>query len=370
MTTPSQADIVNAVAASLVKKDMSKQAASVLLKSTEKVLNRIKQGIDSQVKEDSSPIIEDFVKNVASKLSSSTQQWVDSSKNDLLVFPEGTKYTFRDGNISTIIVEQPPQLRHINVGRDFVKSAEHYMLAMPYIQFIISFNGDNLVQKLHVTCSKKSVTDLDTTMNHLPLWNIDNHAVCFGSNWPTHGNMTEKVNAVIGEFWQGLFNANHTVAFDNFCNDNFRGHQDGYQSWENESKRDALFMVAPKTKLLVGRPLRSFLKKDANSVNGSAALVTKLKQEIITAVGTIGGDIQNMLSNLDLTTENREKTHVQNLQEIIKEIIVQAYSELWIFVEKQLESDRQKLQNEMQIAANKLKRDFDAYMKDRKTKTW
>ena len=58
---PSQADITSAVAKSLEKKDISKQAISVLQKSTEKVLKRIKQNVDAQIKEDSSPIVEEFV---------------------------------------------------------------------------------------------------------------------------------------------------------------------------------------------------------------------------------------------------------------------------------------------------------------------
>ena len=376
--TPSQNDIVTAVTNSLVKKDLSKQAVAILSKSTEKVLARIKQNVDVQIKEDSSPIVEEFVANVATKLSNTSQQWIDSTKNDMLVFPEGTKYIFRDGNVSTIIVEQAPQLRHIttvDIGEGHRKHT--YMLAMPYVQFVISFTGDEVQKKLVVSCTKKSITSLEEKTYQVPLLNIADHVVCFGTNWPKGGNMTEKVNHVIGEFWQGLFNGNHTGAFIDFINSNFRGDssssyfiQNGLERWETGSKQDALFMVKPTTKLLLGKPLNSFLQRDGASKNGSGALMTKLKQEIIQAVGTIGGDIQNLLTNMDLQTENRDKVHVENIQETIKEIIVQAYKELWTFTEKQLETDRKKLQDEMQIAAQKLKKDFDSYMKDRQQKTW
>ena len=376
--TPSQNDIVTAVTNSLVKKDLSKQAVAILSKSTEKVLARIKQNVDVQIKEDSSPIVEEFVANVATKLSNTSQQWIDSTKNDMLVFPEGTKYIFRDGNVSTIIVEQAPQLRHIttvDIGEGHRKHT--YMLAMPYVQFVISFTGDEVQKKLVVSCTKKSITSLEEKTYQVPLLNIADHVVCFGTNWPKGGNMTEKVNHVIGEFWQGLFNGNHTGAFIDFINSNFRGDssssyfiQNGLERWETGSKQDALFMVKPTTKLLLGKPLNSFLQRDGASKNGSGALMTKLKQEIIQAVGTIGGDIHNLLTNMDLQTENRDKVHVENIQETIKEIIVQAYKELWTFTEKQLETDRKKLQDEMQIAAQKLKKDFDSYMKDRQQKTW
>ena len=373
---PSQADIFTAVSKSLEKKDISKQAVTVLQKSTEKVLKRIKQNVDAQIKEDSSPIVEDFVKNIASKLSTTSQQWVDSAKNDLLVYPEGTKYIFRDGDNSTIIVEQQPQLRHVKVRNAVGEATTTYMLAMPYIQFIISFVGEKLQQKLTVTCSKKSITDLNVPHCHLPLLNIENHNVCFGHNWPKDGTMTEKVNAMIGEFWQSQFNFNHSGSYINFIKANFsRGvnssnFHDGLAAWENASKRDALFMVSPTTILSVGHSPREFLSRDNTSATGTGSLVTKLKQEILTAVGTIGGDIQNLLTNIDLTTENLDKVHTENLQEVLKEIITQAYTELWTFTERQLEADRKKLQEEMQVAANKLRKEFENYIKDQKTKTW
>ena len=373
---PSQADITSAVAKSLEKKDISKQAISVLQKSTEKVLKRIKQNVDAQIKEDSSPIVEEFVANIATKLSTTSQQWIDSSKNDMLIYPEGTKYIFRDGENTTIIVEQPPQLRHVKVRNGSSDRSTTYMLAMPYIQFTISFVGEMLQQRLCVTCSKKPVTDLNATQFQLPLLNIENHGVCFGHGWPKSGNMTEKVLAVIGEFWQSQFNWNHNGTIINFVKDNFNlgvnseNFHQGLTKWENASRNDALFMVSPEAKLRTGLALSAFLSRDNTSHNGSGSLVTKLKQEILTAVGTIGGDIQNLLTNIDLTTENREKYHAENLQETLKEIITQAYAELWTFTEKQLESDRKKLQEEMQIAANNLKKEFEAHIKEKLGKTW
>ena len=147
---PSQEEIVNAVARQLASKDLSQQAVMILQKSTARVLERIKQNVDAQVKEDSSPIVEDFVRNVAGKMSNMTQQWADGVKNDLVVFPEGTRYIFRDGSMTTIIIEQPPQVRHINVY------GKMYLLSMPYVQFTLTLKNHKLQGDLHEEADHRS----------------------------------------------------------------------------------------------------------------------------------------------------------------------------------------------------------------------
>jgi len=369
---PSQQEIVDAVARQLKGKDLSQQAVMVLQKATARVLERIKQNVDAQIKEDSSPIVEKFVKNAATKMSAMTQQWADGVKNDLVVFPEGTRYIWRDGQMTTIIVEQQPQVRHINVY------GKIYLLSLPYVQFIMTFKNHQLTQSLRVTCTKKPITDLDQAANFLPLGNIDaSHQVCMGSfRWPTTGTMTDIVNAVIGEFWQGQFNYDNGGNMLEFFTENFgvKTHSreevhPGFVAWAKKTQENALYATERTTKLKPGATFRRFLATDSGDKNGSQSIVNNLKQEIITAVGAIGGDIQSLLTAVDLATENREKAHVETLQGVLKEIIVQAYAELWEYLQKQLQDERAKLQKEMQEAANKLKNDFVYYM-DQKKKVW
>jgi len=381
---PTQEEIVNAVVRQLKGKDLSQQAVMVLQKATARVLERIKQNVDVQVKEDSSPIVEKFVKNAATKMSAMTQQWADGVKNDLVVFPEGTRYIWRDGQMTTIIVEQQPQVRHINVY------GKIYLLSLPYVQFILHFKNHELQHSLRVTCTKKPITDLDQAANFIPLGNIDsNHNVCMGNfRWPTTGNMTDVVNAVIGEFWQGQFNYDGGGHMLEFFSDNTLAAktardsreddrngivQPGFTAWAKKTQENALYGTERTTKYRPGATFRRFLATDSGDKNGSQSIVNNLKQEIITAVGAIGGDIQAILTATDLETENREKVHVETLQGILKEIIVQAYAELWEYLQKQLQDERAKLQKEMQEAANKLKNklknDFVYYM-DQKKKVW
>ena len=373
---PSQEEIVNAVARQLQSKDLSQQAVMVLQRATGRVLERIKQNVDAQVKEDSSPIVEGFVRSVATKMTTMTQQWADGVKNDLVVFPEGTRYIFRDGAMTTIVLEQHPQVRHVKVdGRIF-------LLAMPYVQFIIQFKNHKPLPQLYVGCSKKPINDLDVPICNLPLPNIDKHVVCMGNCVvPKDGNMTDMVNTIIGNFWQSEFNQNHNAEYLNFLKEmGFNGRNDeflplpsasqaGLEAWQRKTEASPMFMIAKETKLKPGGTIRRHLATDAGDKDGTASIVNKLKQEIITAVGQIGGDIQALMTGVDLKTENREKAHVETLQLILKEIIVQAYAELWEYLQKQLQDERAKLQQEMQAAANKLKSDFTYFM-DQKKKVW
>ena len=369
---PSQQEIVEAVAKQLQTKDLSQQAVMVLQKATARVLERIKQNVDAQIKEDSSPIVDKFVKGAAGKMSSMTQQWADGVKNDLVVFPEGTRYIWRDGQMTTIIVEQQPQVRHVNVY------GQMYLLSMPYVQFIMSFQSHTMAAHLHVTCTKKPITDLDQAANYIPLGNISgDHLVCMGGfRFPTTGNMTEMVNTVIGEFWQSQFNYDNGGKMLEWFSDNgldeTTSREDvhgGFKAWAKKTQENSLYATERTTKYRPGSTFRRFLATDTQSKNGSASIVNNLKQEILTAIGTIGGDIQALLTSVDLKTENREKAHVETLQNILKEIIVQAYAELWEYLQKQLQDERAKLQQEMQTAANKLKNDFVNYMDQRK-KVW
>lgn len=368
---PSQEEIVNAVARQLQSKDLSQQAVMVLQRATGRVLERIKQNVDAQVKEDSSPIVEGFVRSVATKMTTMTQQWADGVKNDLVVFPEGTRYIFRDGAMTTIVLEQQPQVRHVKVD------GKIYLLAMPYIQFIIQFKNHKPLPQLYVGCTKKPISDLDVPLCNLPLPNIQAHTVCMGNCVvPKDGNMTDMVNTIIGNFWQSEFNQNHNADYLNFLgemgwsNKKEDAHNGvGLAAWQKRTEESPMFMIARETKLKPGGTIRRHLATDAGDKDGTASIVNKLKQEIITAVGQIGGDIQALMTGVDLKTENREKAHVETLQLILKEIIVQAYAELWEYLQKQLQDERAKLQQEMQAAANKLKNDFTYFM-DQKKKVW
>lgn len=360
----SKKELVEAVAKGMQSKDLSQQAVGVLKRSTEKVLERIRQNVDAQIKEDSYPVIEEFCTNIAQKLSAMSQHWVDGVTNDLVVFPEGTRYIFRDGEYCTIVVEQQPQNRHVNIG------GHVYLLAMPYVQFIIPFKQHQPAGALYVGMTRKPITDLDGMIFNPILPNINDHLVCTGdTGWPKNGSMSEKVDKIIGGFWQSQFTGDGSAFMSEFMKDN---NIRNLAEWQQKSQADPTFVLHRNTKFHPGKTVRKFLATDKGGKTGTVSLVNNLKTEIVNAVGTIGGDLQKMLTNIDMKTENRDKPHIEVLQEVLKEIIVQAYSELWEFLQQQLQQERAKLQAEMEAAANKLKQDFKYYMDQSATKkrTW
>lgn len=348
----SKNELVGAVAKRIQDKDLSQQAVGVLRRSTEKVLERIQQNVDAQVKEDSYPVIEKFCDDITQKLSAMSQHWVDSSVSDLVMFPEGTRYIFRDGEYCTVVIEQQPQNRHINICGDV------YLLAMPYMQFIISFHNERF-KNLYVGMTRKPAQSLDGMIFNPILPNINEHHVCTGNMAvQKDGSMAEKVENIISGFWQSQFTEDGDGFMHLFLEDNkIRNISD----WQKKSQADPTFVLHKDIKYRPGKTIRRFLAGDEGK-NGQISLANNLKTEIVKAVGVIGCSLKEMLTNIDMKTENRDKSHIDVLQEVFKEIIVQAYSELWEFLQQQLQNDRKKLQDEMEVATNKLKRDFNYYM--------
>jgi hypothetical protein len=57
--------------------------------------------------------------------------------------------------------------------------------------------------------------------------------------------------------------------------------------------------------------------------------------------------INSTLLKVDVVKQNKEKVAIESLDEILKEIIVQAYSELWEYLQAQLQRERAKMQQEI-----------------------
>ncbi len=351
-----KSEVIDIVTDQLRKKDLSSQAVLVMQKATAKILDRIKQSVDAQIKEDSTPIVDDFMSSVTENMSTMTQQWTDGMSNNLSVFPEGTRYIFRDGNATTIIVEQVPQVRHVNI------SGRTFLLAMPYVQFIVNFKDGAPTGVLHVGCTKKPISDVDQPMYYVPLPNIDeNHKVCLGdSNYKRKGSMTEIVNSIIGGFWQSGFTTDGSAKYINFLIDNkyisdAQLHMKGTENWAKASLADVLLGVSKNIKLKPGATFRRFLLMDSNKTDNTQTIGNNLKKEIVKSVSAIGEDIKKLFTSVDFKTENREKVHVETLNSILKEIIVQAYTELWEYSEERFNSERARLQKESADAIQKLK---------------
>lgn len=322
MSVATQKEIVEAVASALAAKNLSQQAVAVVQRSTEKVLKRLQQDVSEKVKEDGDEVVEGFCRNLATKLGNLSQNWHDGISNDLVVYPEGTRFIYRDGANTVIVIEQSPQVRTVNLSRVM----QH--LAFPYVVFTFCFVGGKWDGGCQVALRQKPLVSLDDRLLQLVLPNVVAYNVCLGSlsMKPNH-NMTEQANAVIASFWQSQFGGMEVSA------------------WAKKSKDDPLFVLHEKySELGTLRELVNSLMK-AQSVK--VDIVKTLKAEIVTAVGAIGAEIQKTMLNLDMVKQNKEKVHIETLDEILKEIIVQSYAELWEFLQAQLQKERAKMQQEM-----------------------
>ena len=330
----SQKEIVEAVAAELQKKNLSQQAVAVIHRSTEKVLKRIQQDVGAKVQEDGDDVVTEFCRSLASKLGGMSQNWYDGIRNELVVYPEGTRFIYRDGNKTVIVIEQPPQVRTVDLG------GQRQHLAFPYVVFVMGFNNGQWDGICQAAVRTKPLTSLDDELSVLNLPNISTFQVCMGGFTTNNKqNMTEQTNAIIGSFWQSQF-----------------GGMD-VGNWAKETKKDPLH-VLHKT-YTKGGALRKVVSQISQNAGERPDIVNTLKQEIVTAVGTIGGEIKKTMLSLDMVKQNKEKVAIETLDEILKEIIVQAYSELWEYLQAQLQRERAKMQQEM-VALLKRKTGYDS----------
>lgn len=353
-------ELVNIVTSQLQRKDLSQQAVIVIQKSTERVLERIKQNFDAQLVEDSSPIIDKLISSAATNMLAMTQKWSDKIENDLTVFPEGTRYIYNDGYVTTIIIEQHPQSRHINIGKKV------HLLSLPYVQFVMYFQNNCLFNMLKIACTKKPITDIDQVANFIPLPNVDStHSVCMGNfRWPNNKNMTKDTNAVIGNFWQSEFTWDSSYAFQNFSINNKLSVREpisfdaSLEVWQRKTLENNLYATESATKYKPGGPFRQFLwcEKNVGSHAVGQSIVNNLKQEITKAVSCIGVEVKSLLKSIDLSGENQEKSHVKTLEHVIKEIVVAAYSELWEYSDKQLKDEIDRLRKNNQDSLEQLKK--------------
>lgn len=344
---PSREEIVKKVQETIERKNWDNQAVKVMLRSSEAVLARVQQGISSQLQEDTSSIISDFTTNLSSNLLNATTAFLEKNQEnvDLPVFPIGTRYIKQDGSVLYVVIEQPPQTRTLfftNIAANHfdktvgLQKQGSYHLSVPYTIFVLKFINGSFSGHLNVFWRSKPLSKVGDSVFPMPLPNISDGQVCLGEFKPhTEGKkIDEQCNHIVSGFWQTVFSHDYIVNFTNFMgSQNITIHD-----WVNGTKTNPLY-AAKKFKLPEGLNLYEFLKSEALS-NGQNNLIAVLKTHILEAVGEIGEEIKNLLVDLDVKGENREKVHVDTMSKVIREIVVQAYSELWEHLSVKLEKER------------------------------
>ena len=101
-------EVINQVSEQLERADFTRQMVSVLRTATGNVLNRAKQSLDATLEEGTNNRVEAVLADVTNNMTSATQEWIDESTNNLVVFPEGTRFISKDNDSLVILVEQKP----------------------------------------------------------------------------------------------------------------------------------------------------------------------------------------------------------------------------------------------------------------------
>lgn len=362
---PSKNDIVAQVAETLQKKDWSKQAVKVMKKSSDAVLARVQQGITTQIQEDTAPIIQQFVVNLSKSLMDATVNFLEKNKDasvDLPVFPMGTRYIKQDGQILNVVIEQQPTSRTLlftkaaveilaNPGKEVQSqggTSTHH-LALPYTVFVLQFVG-NQFNSFSVYFRSTPLSSVTDELAKCPFPNIsDPGSVCMGDfRVNSNKKIDEQCDELITGFWSTVFGHDHIQRFGKWLTLN------NMTLWQYQQKSKDNSLCALKFKL---QPANVKLNQTFRT-DGTNNLVAMLKQHILTAVGQIGGEVQKLLVDLDITGENREKVHVETMSEIVKEIILQAYAELWEQLAKKLDSERQADALKNQQTKDRMKQEF------------
>lgn len=362
----SQSYVVEQVAETLKKTDLSRNIVEIMQDSTEIVLNRIQQGINEQLKEDVAPIVQEFTQNLSKSLVDVADSLLkNNDKNLLPVFPVGTRLVKQSGDYLYIVVEEPPQCRNLffiweipngvcyKLGRGKVKNNSDtlsYYLSIPYTEFVLCFKGDKW-NSLQVGFRAKPLEKITDSIG-VSIFPNSSGTVCLGRDfYPKSQDISMVCKEVINQYWQGVFGVDYAenlyshVSINNIT----------LEEWEEKSKLDSLYSL--KMKYFDGGTVLNFQSSNSE-------LIVILKQHILKSVDQVGKKLQILLKGLDLSQENTFTVQSKEFQRNLKEIIIQAYSELWEYLSKNLNEERAGMKNEMDALKEKLKKEFMDWVKN------
>lgn len=362
---PSKEDIVRQVQETIERKDWGKQAVKIMKQSSDNVLARVQQNVAAQLQEDTAPIIQNFVVNLSRSLMDATVNFLEKNSRDatidLPVFPIGTRYIKQDGNVLNIVIEQPPQTRTIFFTRDSAAAfdkhvgasgTQSYHLALPYTIFVMQFVNGRFAGELSVYARSRPLSHINDELALMPFPNMSGGGkVCLGefnARMPDSAKVDDQCNHIISGFWQTVFGHDYVDRLTKFLSLNNMT----IQQWVDKSKQNPLCAMGFKLSPANVKLQQTF------KVDGQNNLVALLKQNILTAVGQIGGEVQKLLVDLDVTGENREKVHVETMSEIVKQVVILAYSELWGQLSIKLEKERAADAEKNRITKDRMKAEF------------
>jgi len=328
--------VMDEISRKLGETEAGKRALEIMRLATHKVLERLKQSVIADVGESTKQAVVLLTQQLGDKLLKMAEGWNDEIQDDLILYPEGTRFVRRRVASQILVIEQKPQVRTLNFHRNLEhgdsEGVEHYRLALPYTIFILYFKN-NTYQSLSVGWRNQPLNGINDGLGRPNLPNIDEHLnVCMGNDFRaikwTGQRMAEQVNEVISTFWQSNFNKDIADCFHAFRK-TYRQFET-LKSWAKYSRDDPLFILNIPWKERY--TLKSFIEKlGAASPN----ITQQLQAEVLQVVTTVTGRLTKALEGVEIGVV-RPGELTKQFTGVLQDILREAYADCWKHCEKRL----------------------------------
>jgi len=337
--------VLDEISPKLSEGEAGKRALEIFRQATHKVLERLKQSVIADVSESTKQMVLQLTQQLGDKLLKMAEGWNEEIQDDLILYPEGTRFVRRRVSAQVLVIEQKPQTRTLAFGNELEDPARrgvsHFSLALPYTVFVLYFRN-RVFQTLYVGWRNKPLASMNDYLGRPNLPNIsDELAVCMGTEFKeiqwTGQRMAEQVNEVLGQFWQSEFNKDIADAFHAY-----RKEHDQFGNlklWARHSRQDPLFI------LNIPWRERFTLRGLVDKLGAANPDITKqLQVEVLAVVNSVSTKLTKALEGVEIGTV-RPGELTKQFSAVLQDILREAYNDCWKYCEKRLseEERRQRL---------------------------
>jgi hypothetical protein len=353
----SKTEIVSAVQAALEKKDFNEESWKLIQRSTKKVLERCQQDFQGAA--------QDTARMASSKLSQglkdsllalSSEFYEEVAEFDGAILPNNCRYVRRQKGSVSLLIEQPPTVRTLNI------QGERYRLALPYALFAINFQGTQFAS-MHCGWRKKPMRSLEDKYGPICLPNMQSgQHPCWGStDFNLEGKtVAEQADEIVAKYWMSSFNGDLTEYYKHFLSSNNLG---GAADWQKKTAKDSLWILEAEFST-AGYKLADHLILSADKKQRRDHFINNVDKQITDTVVEISQRVVGMIARMDFDDNNRPKFSQEELSGVIKEIILQAYTELCEYNDAVLARERLRLEEELAM----ILRDYE--LRKQRKDTW
>lgn len=208
-------------------------------KALNRSLNSYSQNIQVQLTQIAEKAVAEFREGLRKGMENFVDEWL-KTKGTFEVVPEGTRLLKAFGNQKLLVVEQKPTVRSLSWESSYGRGM--YRLALPYVIFVIWFDGSN-VTNFQMAFAKKPLESLDSEVYAPFLPNMSGFTFCMGdvSVQGRKKNISANANYLIAKVWNSTFNNDQSDAIQKQAG----GNEDfvNLKAWERASKQNPLFVL-------------------------------------------------------------------------------------------------------------------------------